>query len=234
MAQDKIIQDKGVENVIRNLFIIFASSCFVFLLFIIFFGFKIGNNESCGVNKFTTYDDLSLINSSYILNNPNSIILQEIQINKTNNIFYKFCYDLAVSNTTGLNLQIIDSNENVLATSFVINDTQTYCSLIDSEDMKNINYIGLKCLDCDTDNYIIPKQEIVGQNRKQIFINNGITKTYNDNNFNFIVYGNKSCLNLLAIFSNLFIILICMSGTALLIMLGYDVMHVKLIEETLE
>lgn len=151
-------------------------------------------DQNCGYKTYGSYARKPTTNSSTTLTDNNTIIFQEYTVKENNNIGYEFCYELIVTGPYGAKIQIKDPEMRTLGTDFLINTTTNYCTEIvcqqtgvegttykhlsiststssSSRNVKPIskqNFLGIKCVSCNSSTNIIFREELTGISVNQI------------------------------------------------------------------
>jgi len=209
------------EGILRTILMVAIVCTIVFVILVSYLGLLVYLKNPCGSDLHTDYKNGVLQNSSYVLNHNNDYVIQRIRINNTENVNYIFCFKAVVQSSSGHKVEIIDEWDNILGINFVDNNTNTFCSEIKEDYIKRQLFIGVRCVNCDSNNNITLMSEILGKDIPQIYYSNGDISTYTDDTLGYTVIGFRSCVNYIKTFTFWWIFVLVMLGLMVLVFVGY-------------
>ena len=139
----------------KNLFISSAVIVSLFLIALLFYSVKIGNDDFCGSDSITNIPPSSVVFYGTVLDSPNSFAYQNMVLDQESINYYEnynFCFDGVINSSSYLSLDVVLNGE-VLGTFNVDNNSESSCFDITSKEFSpNNNLIGLNCVNCDSSN----------------------------------------------------------------------------------
>lgn len=181
--------DKKQQGLYQNTLLTAIIITIVAILLITVYSIKQKNNDSCGIEEKKQYTTTTFV-ETITLNHTNDYALQATGVLK-NGVKKEFCHETIVNTTGTISIALINEHETVLGYGWLNNASTNYCHEILLADDTTNQYIGIKCLDCDTNNYLELKQQYAGAQNQLVITNIGgvenaeyqqplsyVTKTY--------------------------------------------------------
>lgn len=146
------------EKVLKNLFNVTIVLVALFFIAISFYLVKVSNNDYCGVSNNPNIIDNQNVIYDTVINDSNDYLLQEMSISKQEINYYEyynFCFNSMISTNDNIEINIINDENIVLGKTFLVNDyVGVTCVEISDDLCVDNNFLGVKCVNCDSDNNI--------------------------------------------------------------------------------
>lgn len=152
--------DEKQKNLYKNTLITATIITFIALLLITAYAIKTKNNDICGA-KTESLHTTQIFVDSIRLNHTGDYALQQ---NKAldEGIKNYFCHESEANTTSTVSVAVINEHETVLGLGWLNNQTTSYCHEIKYEETETNQYLGLKCLDCDSNDYVDLQKQFSG------------------------------------------------------------------------
>lgn len=179
----RVIFDEVVWRNLATAVIIFT---FVVAVFLFHYGVKMKNGDYCSAQDL--YDDrhTTLSNSTFILDKPESSILQRFDWHYNDFRYVKdaeICFSgtAVLSEKNTVNIQLRADDNIVLKNFYLSNGLYTSpCITFDTSNITAKSYIGLHCVNCDTNDYFLPEHRLLSD-KVNFFYSDGSNVTYVNN-----------------------------------------------------
>ncbi|MCK4522456.1 MAG: hypothetical protein KAU20_07825 [Nanoarchaeota archaeon] len=208
------------EKILAALFMTAIVITAIFMIIAAYTGVKIRNDYTCGANKYTDFSGRELANSSYTLDNEGEYLLQKFFVEDPENVEYRFCYNGIVNGN--VKIDIIDKFNNSLGIDYLNNHTSYYCTEIDYGYITRINYLGVRCLNCDENNSLVLQKELSGAEVVQINGNTAALSIDYDNTLSYTLRSKTSCKRMLKFYTGWYFVLLLVIILCMAIMVGYN------------
>ena len=211
---------KQDENAIKSFFLFMILITLVFMFVFTYLGVKIHNGDTCERNFYGSKPHAALDNSTFLLLNPGDYLLTEFFFNDSQNLKYDFCYNINVESENGLRIRITDEVNNTYAEEFVLNNTQSYCTNLDSSLISFKNNLGVVCDNCDSSNNITIMSQLTGANIKNVYNLNNTLSVSNSDRPGYLLIGWGSCRNIMKFYWFLYMTTLTVIGLIALMIFG--------------
>ena len=215
----------GTKKIFNFIFLFLIFITLIYIGFVSYTGLKILNEKHCDVKSFDGRIKNPSIDSSFSLENPDTIISQEQTVDVFDSIRFNFCYTVRANTTSPLQLSILNTNYTTIRTDYITNGTTKQCSEISPGLLSRHNYIRFKCLNCDSDNIINLQREFNGVNKRIVEETNTSISLSNTNRLAAVLHSERSCRTDLMFFSKTYFLVMLLLSFVLLAIIGYENFH---------
>jgi competence protein ComGC len=234
--ENEKLKDKKLFTNLITVLIVFT---IIYAILLFMTGLNIINNKYCNSIQISDYKGKETYNG-FVLDNTNEYVLQNFNVNNTEiNLAYKFCFETNItSNKGGVKANIINQEKTILGIIYLKEGLNYDCLSFredDKEDtkIKQNNYLGISCIDCDSNNKIYLRQELAGKDVKQIYYN-GIENIYENDTINYNFISEQSCKTNFKMWTKYYLIILFSIALMMLIFLGWNKIHKLLYEDFLD
>lgn len=202
----------------------------VFLAIFFIIGLRIQNEDACGIDKFGARHNEALQNHSHVLDNAVDFVIQPFDLNTSHYLRYEFCYYIYCDSSDGAEINVINEEDTVLKTDYVIKGTTRVCGAI--QNITGHQYLGLNCPTCvNPVNGCIIQETIIGEEFNHVENDaSSITVEFLPS-MAYTLNAYKDCKGLLKFFVWLYVVLIGGLFFILFILLGFTRLERLLFED---
>ncbi len=187
--------EKVFERWTRLILMIAIAVSIVFLGIFAMLGLRLNSEFSCGIDTNGPSINAELQNHTHPLDLSNDAILQEFELNATQYLSHEFCFTIYCVNSDGAAVNVINGNEDVLSTEFVIQGAGRYCSNI--ENVTDHQYLGLNCPTCiNPANQCFVQEVIAGDQKIHVQRENNSFSSANNEIMSYTLNSRKDCKDL--------------------------------------
>lgn len=212
---EEAVQKSNV-NLIKKVIVI-AGVAFLIIMF--FMVIKILNQETCGRETYTDYDFNGNVNSVRTLDSTNSYALINNPYEHIKNIKeFNFCF---TTNSTEATIIEIISTERTYETIVIGEGYNEQCHFVTFPKNDSLNYIGLRCPSCSQSTVVTLYQGLIGEDVSMVHYN-GTVNEFTGKSFDWVLNGQKNCLEAIKFFSFGYLMLIIMLGLIIGLIFGTE------------
>lgn len=224
MGEDKFKELKGSALTI----IIFGIILTIITSFAVMYaGYWVDIDRTCGDNQYTLYGGTTLAASSYILSNETDSALQELDLFDAEDLTYQFCF---TSNSTNAHeVHVIDHNGTVRGKGYKLAGVKNTC--VDASLSPGKQYLGIRCDTCTSSNNMTLYDELAGKNTIIAYNYDGALTVQSSRVLDYTVNARESCKLYIARFLWIWAFFMFLLMLALLIIIGYNQLKEMIIDD---
>ena len=194
------------EGYTRIFLVIAIVVCLIFMVFASYSSVRLKTDDGFGKNYYRNYENNPTQNM-FLFDNTDDYLLQNFTVMDKDNIGYGFCFGYNLTNGTGVQVNIINKDLDVMGTSFITDSSDHVCTDLDSTLIEQDNFIGIQCVTCDENNAFYLREEFAGDTVKRVYYN-GTVNISDDTTLNYILYGDSDYQSVFRLFLIWFIIIL--------------------------
>lgn len=221
---ESLDEAKGIKIIKKALLVLgIVYAIIVFVLII-----KVINNEHCGRNTYTDYDN-GEVTAGITLDAEGETVYQHNPFHNGCNVkHWNFCF--SHNATAATELHIINSADEILAHVIIGTGYEKSCYRVNFPENETFNYLGIRCDTCSAAaKEVTFYEELAGTTVERVFKGGSAFIVTQDNTLDWVVYGYPSCWESVKYFTIWYLT----GGIALIIILGL-IYGVKKTEEMIK
>lgn len=195
------------EGYTRIFLVIAIIACLIFMVFAAYSSVRLNTDDGFGKNYYRDYSNKPTTNF-LAFSDTESYLLQNFSINDKDNILYNFCFEYNYTLGSGAKVSILNKDLDIIGTAYLTNSSNYICSELDISEVKEDNFIGIRCDSCSASNTFYLMEELSGDNAIQVYYDGSDISVSEETTLNYIIVGERDYQSMFRLFLIWFIILL--------------------------